>query len=200
MPVIGFLGSSTPASQTRIGSRIPRGCASSAGSRARTVASSIAGRRDSAERFAEHRGRIRPAQGRCHRRDWSRRRRWLPSRRPDHSDRLRCVGRPGRRGPVASLRGRAATSPACRCQRATLAAKRLELLHEFVPKLTSCRRARQRRLRRCCAEMSEVQAAARALGLEVMPFRSGSAEDIDAAFAALHGRADALYVCRRAAC
>ena len=43
--------------------------------------------------------------------------------------------------------------------------------------------------------MREVQAAARTLGLEVVPLEIRRAEDIAPAFEALKGRADALYVC-----
>jgi len=44
-------------------------------------------------------------------------------------------------------------------------------------------------------ELGEVQAAARALGLEVHTLEIRRAEDISPAFDALKGRADALYVC-----
>ena len=44
-------------------------------------------------------------------------------------------------------------------------------------------------------ELGEVQAAARALGLEVITSELRRAEDISPAFDALKGRADALYVC-----
>ena len=43
-------------------------------------------------------------------------------------------------------------------------------------------------------EMREVQAAARTLGLEVATFEIRRAEEIAPAFAALKGRAEALYV------
>jgi hypothetical protein len=45
------------------------------------------------------------------------------------------------------------------------------------------------------AEMDEVQAAARTLGLEVATPEIRRAEDIAPAFDVLKGRADALYVC-----
>ena len=44
-------------------------------------------------------------------------------------------------------------------------------------------------------DMLEVQAAARALGLEVATFEIRRTEDIAPAFEAFQGRADALYVC-----
>jgi hypothetical protein len=47
---------------------------------------------------------------------------------------------------------------------------------------------------RLCCEMSEVDAAARMLGLEVAKFEIRRAEDIAPAFEVIKGRADALYV------
>ena len=49
-----------------------------------------------------------------------------------HPDRIRGGERPGWRRLVASLRGQAATSPACRSQATDLGRKRLELLREVV--------------------------------------------------------------------
>ena len=43
-------------------------------------------------------------------------------------------------------------------------------------------------------EKGEVQAVARTLGLEVVPFEIRRAEDIASAFDAFKGQADALYV------
>ena len=72
--------------------------------------------------------------------------------------------------------------------------KRLELLREVVP-----------RLRRVAVMVNvghpaplrqsrELQAAAGALGLEVVPLDIRRAEDIASAFAALNAQADALYI------
>jgi putative ABC transport system substrate-binding protein len=84
-------------------------------------------------------------------------------------------------------------------QSTDLAGKRLELLREVVPGL--------RRLAIMVdvgypgtapvREMGEVQAAARALGVDVTPLEIRRAADISSAFEALRLRADALYVVRR---
>jgi putative ABC transport system substrate-binding protein len=44
-------------------------------------------------------------------------------------------------------------------------------------------------------ELSQVQATARALGLDIAVFEIRRSEEITAAFDALNGRADAIYVC-----
>jgi putative tryptophan/tyrosine transport system substrate-binding protein len=74
-----------------------------------------------------------------------------------------------------------------------LGAKRLQLLREAVPQL--------RRLAIMAMptsgselEMDEVQAAARALGIEVAALKVARADDIAPAFATLENQADALYV------
>jgi putative ABC transport system substrate-binding protein len=75
-----------------------------------------------------------------------------------------------------------------------LAGKRLELLREAVPDLRRLAIMVDVGTPGAVQEMSEVQAAARALGLEVEPLKIQRAEDIAPAIAALKGRADALYV------
>ena len=99
-------------------------------------------------------------------------------------------------GLIASLARPGANVTGLSMQSTELAGKRLELLREVVPGL--------RRLAILAAdasnpavvlEMSEVQAAARALGLEVVTLEVRRAEDIAPAFEALKDRADALYVC-----
>jgi putative tryptophan/tyrosine transport system substrate-binding protein len=80
-------------------------------------------------------------------------------------------------------------------QQTDLAGKRLELLREVVPGL--------RRLAIMCnvgnlstvLDMGEVQAAAKALGLEITALEIRQPEDIASAFDALKGRAEAIYVC-----
>jgi ABC-type uncharacterized transport system substrate-binding protein len=69
--------------------------------------------------------------------------------------------------------------------------KRVELLREFVPRL--------RRLAIIAnitgaQEFGKAQAAARAIGLEVLPLEIRHGDDIAPAFDAIGGRADALYV------
>ena len=91
------------------------------------------------------------------------------------------LARPG--GNISGLSGQAADT----------AGKRIELLRDLIPDL--------RRLAiladvspLIALEMAEVQGAARAFALETATFEIRRAEDIAAAFEALQGRAQALYV------
>jgi putative ABC transport system substrate-binding protein len=74
------------------------------------------------------------------------------------------------------------------------AGKRIELLREVVPGLRRFAIMVDVGYPSAVLEMSEVQAAARALGLEVAPLEIRRGEDIAPAFEALGARADALYV------
>ena len=101
--------------------------------RAALLQSSIAGPRD-APNACRDRGRVRPAQGRCHRR--RRNRSALAAKQATRSSRLssRSAATRSAAGLVAVWRDRAATSPAVKLG-ADLAAKRLELLREIFPSL-----------------------------------------------------------------
>ena len=82
------------------------------------------------------RGRVRPAQGRCHCHAATRRQSSQQSRR--HRSSRSCSRRRAIRSAPASSpvwRDRAATSPACRARSTDVAGKRLELLREVVPGL-----------------------------------------------------------------
>jgi putative tryptophan/tyrosine transport system substrate-binding protein len=108
---------------------------------------------------------------------------------------LALAGDPVGAGLVASLARPGGNVTGLSTQTAETASKRLELLREIVPGLG--------RLAIMCnvgnpvsvLELGEVQAAARALGLEVTTSELRRAEDISPVFDALKGRADALYVC-----
>ena len=75
-----------------------------------------------------------------------------------------------------------------------LAGKRLELLREIIPDLRRLAILTNVGNPIGALEMGEVQAAARTLGLEILPLEIRRAEDIGPAFDALKDRADALYV------
>jgi putative tryptophan/tyrosine transport system substrate-binding protein len=77
-------------------------------------------------------------------------------------------------------------------QAANLAGKRLELLREVVPQLRRLAIIFNIGNDQTVLEMSETQAAARTLGLEVAPLEIRRADDIAPAFE--KARADALYV------
>jgi putative ABC transport system substrate-binding protein len=80
-------------------------------------------------------------------------------------------------------------------QSTDLAGKRLELFREVVPGLRKLAIMANGGNPGSVREMGEVQAAARTLGFEVANLEIRQAEDIAAAFDALKGRAEALYVC-----
>jgi putative ABC transport system substrate-binding protein len=79
-------------------------------------------------------------------------------------------------------------------QSADVASKRLELLREVVPQLRRLAIMAHVDNRSAVMEMAEVQAANRALGLEIATLEIRRAEDIAPAFAALKPQADAIYV------
>jgi putative ABC transport system substrate-binding protein len=79
-------------------------------------------------------------------------------------------------------------------QRTDTAGKRLEFLHEIIPRLRRLAIIASVGNPQTVPEISEVQAAARTLGIEVAPLEIRRAEDIAPAFEALKAQADALYV------
>jgi putative ABC transport system substrate-binding protein len=76
-----------------------------------------------------------------------------------------------------------------------VASKRVELLGELVPGFKTLAIMANVGYPAALAEMGEVQAAARTLGLEIAIVEIRRAEDIASAFEELKGRADVLYVC-----
>jgi putative ABC transport system substrate-binding protein len=97
-------------------------------------------------------------------------------------------------GLVASLVRPGGNVTGLSTQARDLAGKRLELLHEAVPGLRRLAILANIGYPASGIEMSEVQAAARTLGLEVVALEIQRAEDIAPAFKALKDRAEALYV------
>jgi len=79
-------------------------------------------------------------------------------------------------------------------QSADVAGKRLELLREIVPNLRRLAMLTNIASPIGALEMRQVQAAARTLGLEMLPLEIRRANDIAPGFEAIKGRADALYV------
>jgi len=77
-------------------------------------------------------------------------------------------------------------------QAAELVSKRLEILHEIAPNVRRLAVMANAGNAQPVLEAKETQAAARALGLEVVPLEIGRAEDIAPAIQAL--KADALYI------
>ena len=97
-------------------------------------------------------------------------------------------------GLVASLVRPGGNATGLSTQAPDLAGKRLELLREVVPRLRRLAILANIGYPASVSEMSEVQAAARTLGLEVVALEIQRAEDIPPAFMALNDRAEALYV------
>jgi putative ABC transport system substrate-binding protein len=79
-------------------------------------------------------------------------------------------------------------------QAAHLAGKRIELLREVVPQLRRLAIVFNVSNDQTVLEMSETQAAARTLGLDVAPIEIRRAEDVAPAIEAVKSQADALYV------
>jgi putative tryptophan/tyrosine transport system substrate-binding protein len=79
-------------------------------------------------------------------------------------------------------------------QQSDLVGKRLELLREVVPNVRRLAIVFDVANPQAVLEMSEVQALARSLSIEVAPLEIRQAEDIAPGFEALKAQADALYI------
>jgi putative ABC transport system substrate-binding protein len=108
---------------------------------------------------------------------------------------LAVAGDPVNTGLVASLAHPGGNVTGLSVQQTELAGKRFELLREVVPGLRRLAIIGNPDNPSVVLEMDGAQAAARKLGLEVTRTEIRRAEDIAPAFAALKGRAEALYVC-----
>jgi ABC-type uncharacterized transport system substrate-binding protein len=98
-------------------------------------------------------------------------------------------------GLVASLARPGANATGLSNQISDTAGKKLEFLREVVPGLRQLAIMVNVSNPASVLEMGEVHAAARTFGLEVATSEIRRVEDIASAFDALKGRADALYVC-----
>ena len=103
-------------------------------------------------------------------------------------------GDPVGAGLVASLARPGGNVTGMSIQSIDVVSKRVELLHDVVPNLRRLAVLANESNPMNRRQTEEVQAAAHALGLEVAPLEVRRADDIAPAFAALDGRADALYV------
>jgi putative ABC transport system substrate-binding protein len=104
------------------------------------------------------------------------------------------AGDPVGTGLVASLARPGGNVTGLSIQQPDVAAKRLELLREVVPGLRRLAILANVGGPAVVLDMSEVQAAARTLGLEVITLEIRRGEDIAPALEGLKGRAEALYV------
>jgi ABC-type uncharacterized transport system substrate-binding protein len=96
-------------------------------------------------------------------------------------------------GLVASLARPGGNVTGLSIQAVDLAGKRLEFLRQVLPDLRRLAIMGNADYSASVMEMGEAQAAARTLGLEVTMSEIRRSEDIEPAFEALKGRADALY-------
>jgi putative tryptophan/tyrosine transport system substrate-binding protein len=97
-------------------------------------------------------------------------------------------------GIVASLSHPGGNVTGLSVEQSDIAGKRLELLREIVPGLRRLAIMFDAGYPAAVREVDETQAAARTLGLDVVPHGIRRAEDIVPAFEALRAQADALYV------
>jgi putative ABC transport system substrate-binding protein len=98
-------------------------------------------------------------------------------------------------GLVASLSRPGGNVTGLSLQATDLAGKRLEILRQFVPQLQGVAVLLNDANPASALETREVQAAARILGLEVVPLHIRQAKDIPPAFEAARAGAQAVYVC-----
>ena len=98
-------------------------------------------------------------------------------------------------GLVASLARPGGNVTSLSTQSADLAGKRFEFLREVVPALHRLAILADAGHRDSVAEMEEMEAIARRLGIEVSRLEIRKADDIAPAFDVLAGQAQALYVC-----
>lgn len=98
-------------------------------------------------------------------------------------------------GLVASLARPGGNVTGLSNQARDLGAKRIELLHDALPRVRRIAFMFNTAHNYGRLELAEAQAAARTLGLdEVLPLPVAHAQEIEGAFASIKGRADALYV------
>ena len=105
------------------------------------------------------------------------------------------AGDPVGTGLVASLARPGGNVTGLSIQAPDLAGKRLELLREIVPGLRRLAIIANVAYPAAALDMREVEAATRVLGLEAVKSEIQRAEDIAPGLDALRARADALYVC-----
>jgi putative ABC transport system substrate-binding protein len=105
------------------------------------------------------------------------------------------VGDPVGTGLVASLARPGGNVTGLSIQATDLAGKRLELLHEVVPSPRRFAILANADAPPAILEMIEVEATARAIGLEATRYEIRRPEEIETALESLNGHAQAIYVC-----
>ena len=105
------------------------------------------------------------------------------------------VGNPVGTGLVASLARPGGNATGLSSQMSDTASKRVELLREIIPSLRRLAILGDIGNALSMLEMAEVQAAAHTLGMETTKVEIQRAEDIEPGITTLRSRVDALYVC-----
>ena len=98
-------------------------------------------------------------------------------------------------GLIASLARPGGNVTGLSMQATDLASKRVELLHEVVPKLGDLAILANVEIPQILLEIHEVETAAQKFNLKIIRLEVRRAEDLAPAFASLNDRAQALYVC-----
>ena len=194
LPTIGFLGASTPSAWSQWTAAFVQRLRELGWIEGRTVAIEYRWAEGRSRALRRDRGRVRPAQGRCHCHVGNRAVVAAKQATSVIPIVFAVAGDPVGTGLVASLARPGGNVTGLSIQQTDLAGKRLELLREVVPGLRRLAIMANVGNPAAVLEMGEVQAAARTLGLEVATLEIRRAEDIAPAFEALKGRADALYV------
>ena len=101
---------------------------------------------------------------------------------------------PAQTGLVASLSRPGGNATGVNLYGAELGAKRLGLLHDLVPTASVIGLLLNPGYLTAEAEVREVEAAARRIGCEILLLKASNDSEIDAAFAAMRARIDALLV------
>src|SRR5262249_15228697 len=105
------------------------------------------------------------------------------------------AGDPVGTGLVASLARPGGNVTGLSLQQTEVASKRLEILRDLLPNLHTLAILANAGSPNAVLEMGEADSAARRLGLAVVRSEVRKTEDFAPAFAALKGRAEALYIC-----
>src|SRR5215831_1470229 len=193
MPVIGWLAGERLQANARGLTHLFGGWANSAGSKAAPSQSSTVGARDAPSAMP----RSRPSLSGSSLMSLSERE---PKQRSRQSRRHRasrsCFRRPETRSAAAWLpHWRPGGNVTGLSNLGTdLAAKRIEILREVFPRLSRLAVMANADYSGGVTERKEIDAAARALGLEIIPLPIRRVADIASAFDGLKGRAEALYI------
>src|SRR5262249_25765487 len=172
MPAIGWLGGGRLQANARGLTHLFGGWANSAGSRAAPSQSSTVGARDAPSAMSRSR----------------------PSLPGSSLIVFPTAGDPIGSGLVASLARPGGNVTGLSNLGTDLAAKRIEILREIFPGLSRLAVMANADYSGGVTERKEIDAAARALGLEIIPLPIRRVEDIASAFEGLKGRAEALYI------